>query len=68
MQINGNLVLSDAYGNAHWSTNKYPYPGAYLILQLGGNMVVYAPGTNSVLGPSAPQVLYASSSLNLPCA
>jgi hypothetical protein len=58
MQVEGNLVLYDANGYAFWATNIYPYPGAYLLMQSNGNMVVWATST---------QFVYAAHSIVIPC-
>lgn len=41
MQGNGDLVLRDDRDNLVWSTDTAGYPGARLVLQDDGNMVLY---------------------------
>lgn len=45
MQTAGNLVLYSYVPNALWATGGGGYPGAYLIVQDDGNVVIYLGGT-----------------------
>lgn len=40
MQVDGNLVLYDDAGAAHWHTGTYQYPGAYLTIQDNGALTI----------------------------
>lgn len=41
MQLDGNLVIYDAYGNAVWATNTVGNDGAALIVQSDGEVLLY---------------------------
>jgi hypothetical protein len=43
MQVDGNLVIYDAFGTAVWATTAFTFGhyGAYLKMQTDGNLVVY---------------------------
>lgn len=45
MLSGGNLVLYDSNNTAWWLTYTYGYPGAYVIVQNDGNVVMYHNGT-----------------------
>lgn len=44
MEPGGNLVLSDTNNTVRWQSNTDNRPGAYLILQNDGNIVIYQSG------------------------
>lgn len=41
MQADGNFVLYDTNNVAHWNSETYRYPGAFITLQDDGNLVIY---------------------------
>jgi hypothetical protein len=47
MQTDGNLVLYDSSGQAHWDSNTWGNPGAFLNVQNDGNVVVYRAGSTT---------------------
>jgi hypothetical protein len=53
MQDDGNLVLYDTSNQARWESGTSGNPGAYLVMQNDGNVVVYRAGSTSPTSDNA---------------
>jgi len=63
MQTDGNLVLYDTAGQAHWNSGTEGNPGAFLNVQDDGNLVVYRAGSAT---ETADNALWAAGSNDMP--
>jgi hypothetical protein len=63
MQTDGNFVIYDDQNRPVWATNTQGYPGAFLIVQNDGNVVIYK--NNSPLWNSGTDLSYAQNCNNV---